>query len=301
MRRREFVKFAGGAFMAWPIAARAQQPGKMYRIGYLALLPGEDRSLMKLLLGRLAELGYDEGRNLTVEYRCAEGSPERLPQLAGELVGSHPDVLIAGFGTLAAQAVKAATSIIPIVFTTVGDPIGAGLVANLARPGGNLTGLTDQAADLGGKRLELLREITPDKTIFAVLMNPDTPYSALALTEIQTAATSRRIRIDVLEAKTADEVPRRFADIGSTGVAGLIVLEDPLTISLRRPIADLGVQYRLPTIFQFRESAEAGGLMSYGPDRRHLYARAAEYVDKVLKGAKPPPTSRSSSRPGSNW
>jgi putative ABC transport system substrate-binding protein len=285
LNRRDLL-ILGSTSIAWPLATRAQQKA-MPVIGYLALLPGEDATLMKLLVDRLHELGYREGKNLGVEYRSAEGRPERLPQLAAELVGLRPAVLIAGFGTLAATSAKAATATIPIVFTTVGDPIGAGLVASLARPGGNLTGLTDQAADLGGKRLELLREITPGKANFAVLLNPDTPYAALALNEIRGAAGTRQIGIEVLEARNADEVLQRLAGIGDTSVAGVLVLEDPLTISLRGRIADLAVTHRLPAIFQFRESAQAGGMMSYGPDRRHMYARAAEYVDKVLKGAKP--------------
>ena len=225
MNRRDLL-ILGSTSVAWPLAARAQQKA-MPVIGYLALLPGEDATLMKLLVDRLHELGYREGQNLGVEYRSAEDRPERLPQLAAELVGLRPAVLIAGFGTLAATAAKAATATIPIVFTTVGDPIGAGLVASLARPGGNLTGLTDQAADLGGKRLELLREITPAKANFAVLLNPDTPYAALALNEIRGAAVTRQIGIEVLEARNADEVLQRLAGIGDPRAAGVLVLEDP--------------------------------------------------------------------------
>jgi putative tryptophan/tyrosine transport system substrate-binding protein len=283
MKRRDLLALIVGAAVL-ATAASAQQPA---RIGYLALLPGEDATLMKPLLNRLGQLGYRDGHNLTVEYRSAEGHPERLPQLAAEPVGSHPDVLVTGFGTLTANAAKAATATIPIVFTTVGDPVGAGLVASLSHPGGNVTGLTDQAADIGGKRLQLLQEVVPGGTAFAVLMNPNTPYSALALKEIQVAAEAKRVRIIAFEARTAEEVLRRFAEIADSGVAGVLVLGDPLMISLRGQIADLAVEHRLPSIYQFRESVEAGGLMSYGPDRRQVYARAAEYVEKVLKGAKP--------------
>lgn len=295
MRRRDFVRIATGA-AAWPAVARAGRP---YRLAYLALLPGEDATLMKFLSERLRELGYSTEVGLIIEYRSAEGHPERLPELASELVASHPDVLIAGFGTLPAKAAKAATATIPIVFTTVGDPVGAGLVASLGRPGGNVTGLTDQAADIGGKRLELLHEAVPAGTSFAVLMNPDNPYSALALKEIQDSAGSS-VTIRVLEARTPDEVLRRFADVENAGIAGLLVVGDPQTIGMRGRIPDLALQHRLPSIYQFKESAQAGGLMSYGPDRRHIYARAAEYVDKVLKGAKPP-SSPSSSQRSSNW
>jgi putative tryptophan/tyrosine transport system substrate-binding protein len=281
MKRRDFLVLIAGA-AAGATAASAQQPA---RIGYLALLPEENATLMKPLLNRLGQLSYRAGQNLTVEYRSAEGHSERLPQLAAELVNSHPDVLVTGFGTLTAKAAKAATATIPIVFTTVGDPVGAGLVASLGHPGGNVTGLTDQAADVGGKRLQLLQEVVPAGATFAVLMNPDTPYSALVVKEIQGAAEAKGVRIIAFEARTVEEVLRRFANITDSGVAGLLVLGDPLTISMQVP--DLALEHRLPSIYQFRESVEAGGLMSYGPDRRQIYARAAEYVEKVLKGAKP--------------
>ncbi len=242
---------------------------------------------MKALLEHLHELGYREGRNMTFEYRSAEGRPERLPQLATELVRARPDVLIAGFGALAAQAAKAATASIPIVFTTVGDPLGAGLVASLGRPGGNLTGLTDQAKDLGGKRLQLLREPTPGEQVIGVLMNPDTPFTQLALSEAKTAAEAKHTRLEVLEARTAAQVPGRFEAAVKAGATGLLVFEDPLTYRICRQIAELAAKFRLPTISGFRDFAEAGGLMSYGTDRRQMSRRAAEYVDKILKGAKP--------------
>ena len=196
MNRRELLALIAGGCV-WATAASTQQPA---RIGYLALLPGEDATLMKLVLNRLGQLGYHEGQNLFVEFRSAEGHPELLPQLAAELVGWHPDVLVTGFGTLTAKAAKAATASIPIVFTTVSDPVGAGLVASLGHPGGNVTGLTDQAADIGGKRLQLLQAVVLGGAAYAVLMNPDTPYSALALKEIQAAAEVKRVRIITLEA-----------------------------------------------------------------------------------------------------
>src|SRR5215468_7707794 len=160
MKRRAFITLLGGAAAAWPLAARAQQQAtRSYRISFLALVPGEDATLMKALLERLHELGYREGTNMTFKYRSAEGRPERLAPLAMELLQDRPDVLVAGFGTLAAQAAKAATTTIPVVFATVGDPLGAGIIASLARPGGNVTGLTDQARDVQGKRLQLLLEL----------------------------------------------------------------------------------------------------------------------------------------------
>ena len=285
MRRRDLLGAVALA-AALVLASGSTHARQPYRLGYLALLPGEDQTLMPLLVDRLHALGYRDGQELIVDYRSAEGHPERMPDLAAELVALRPDVLVAGFGTVAAKAAKAASGGIPVVFTTVGDPVGAGLVANLARPGGNITGLTDQAADIGGKRLELLRETVSGETSFAVLLNPDTPYSALALKEIEKAAGAA-LTLRVIAARTPDEVVQGVSGIRNAEVAGLVVLGDPLTIGLGPRIADLAIQQRLPSIYQFRETVEAGGLMSYGPDRRHLYARAAEYVDKVLKGAKP--------------
>ena len=286
MNRRAFLGTLAGGLLAAPLAAEAQQAGKSYRVCFLALTPGEDTTSMKPLLDRLHELGYREGKNMAFEYRSAEGHPERLPQLAMELVRGRPDVLIAGFGTLAAQAAKAATITIPIVFTTVGDPVGAGLVGSLGRPGGNVTGLSG-LTEIGGKHLQLLQELSPHMQVIAVLMNPETPFTRLALKEIKTAAEAHRIRLVVLEARTAEQVPREFQAAVTATAGGLLVLGDPLMYSLSREIVDLSAKFRLPAVYQSREWAETGGLMSYGADRRQLYRRAAEYVDKILKGAKP--------------
>jgi putative tryptophan/tyrosine transport system substrate-binding protein len=234
----------------------------------------------------LRELGYTEGKNMTFEYQSAEGHSERLPELAMELVRGRPDVLIAGFGTLTAQAAKAATMTIPIVFTTVGDPVGAGLVASLGRPGGNVTGLSG-LTEVGGKHLQLLQELSPGKEVIAVLMNPETPFTRLALKEIKTAAEANRIRLVILEARTAEQVPRGFQAAVTAASGGLLVLGDQLTYSLRREIVDLSAKFRLPAVYPSREWVEAGGLVSYGADRGQVYRRAAEYVDKILKGAKP--------------
>jgi ABC-type uncharacterized transport system substrate-binding protein len=286
MDRRAFIGTLTGGLLAAPLAAGAQQAGKVYRVCFLALTPGEDTTSMQPLLERLHELGYGEGKNMAFEYRSAEGHPERLSQLARELVRGSPDVLIAGFGTLTAQAAKAATITIPIVFTIVGDPVGAGLVASLGRPGGNVTGLSGVTA-IGGKHLQLLKELSPGKQVIAVLTNPETPFTRLALKEIKTAAEAQRIRLVVLEARTAEQVPREFQAAVTATAGGLLVLGDPLMYSLSREIVDLSAKFRLPAVYQSREWAETGGLMSYGVDRRQLYRRAAEYVDKILKGAKP--------------
>jgi putative tryptophan/tyrosine transport system substrate-binding protein len=284
MRRREFISLAVGA-AAWPVAARAQRAkGRSFRIGYLSLIPGEDSSL---ILERLDELGYRQGESLDVAYRSAEGQSERLGLLAAELVAAGPDVLVAGFGTLTAKAANAATSTVPIVFASVGDPVGAGLVASLNRPGGNVTGVTSQASDLVGKRLQVLDELLPGKRSLAVLLNPDTPFSNLALEELRKVATAAAQSIQVFEARTADQVLDELEAATKAGVAGLLTLEDPLLLSTRRQIAERAVTTRLPIVYGNRDFADAGGLISYGVDRRHLYRRAAEYVDKIFKGANP--------------
>lgn len=286
MRRREFIAFVGGA-TAWPLVVRAQQAAKSYRISYLALLPGEDAVLVKPFLQRLQELGYSEGRNLAFAYRSAEGQNDRLPALAAEFVQANPDVLIAGFGTLTAQALKVATTTIPVVFTSVGDPLGAGVVASLNRPGGNVTGQSSQASEIGPKRLQIMDELVPGKRTIAALLNPDAPFSVLALQELRAAAEPQRLRIDVFEARTADQVSTSIEAASKAGAAGLITLEDPLLLGLRRQIADLAARIRLPMVYGNRDFVEAGGLMSYGVDRRQQSRRAADYVDRILKGAKP--------------
>jgi len=286
VERRAFLGALTGGLLAAPLVAEGQPARKSYRVGFLALTPGEDATSIQPLLERLHELGYREGKNMAFEHRSAEGHAERLPQLAMELVRGSPDVLIAGFGTLTAQAAKAATMTIPIVFTTVGDPVGAGLVSSLGRPGGNVTGLSG-VTEILGKHLQLLKELSPGKQVIAVLMNPETPFTRLALKEIKTAAEADRTRLVILEARTAEQVPREFQAAVTATAGGLLVLGDPLMYSLRREIADLSGKFRLPAVYPSREWVEAGGLVSYGADRRQLYRRAAEYVDKILKGAKP--------------
>lgn len=284
LNRRDFIVLLSAGSAGWPLVANAQESGKVYRIGYLAFLRGQDS---ETVLQRLSELGYSEGQNVRFDYRSADGQAERLPQLAAELVRTGPDVLIAGFGTLTAQAAKAATATIPIVFTSVGDPIGAGVVASLNRPGGNVTGVSSEASDVVGKRLQILHECIPGKLTVAVLVNPDTPFSALALQELRTAADAKGLRVEVFEARTADQVPVAIEAAGHAGAAGLITLEDPLIVGVRRQIADLAAKARLPAVYANRAFVEAGGLMSYGVDRRQLYRHAAAYVDKILRGAKP--------------
>jgi putative tryptophan/tyrosine transport system substrate-binding protein len=285
LKRREFITLLGGAAAGWPRPARAQQAGRVSsRVAYLALVAGLDSAVVKQ---RLDELGYAEGKNLIFDLRSAEGRSERLPQLAAELVRTSPDVIVAGFGTLTAQAAQAATATIPIVFVSVGDPIGAGIVKSLNRPGANVTGMTPQGTEMGGKRLQLLEDLVPSIQVLAVLMNPETPFTMLALRELKAAADTRGKRLEIFEIRTADQLSRSIEAAARAGATGLLTLEDPLLLGLRRQIADLVTELRLPTIYGNREFAEAGGLLSYGPERRQLYRRAAEFVDKVLKGAKP--------------
>jgi putative tryptophan/tyrosine transport system substrate-binding protein len=286
MQRREFITALGGAAL-WPLATLAQGTSKSYRIAYLALLPGERTTLAKLFLERLRDFGYDEGKNMLFEYRSAEGRAERVPELAAELVHDNPDVLVAGFGTVAAKAARAATSRIPIVFTGVGDPVGAGLVASLNRPGANITGISAQAAKLSAKRLQLLNDLVPGKKLFAVLGNPDTPFTASALQEIKTAAAAQGQPFAVFEARNPSQLLTAIDAVARSGAASLLVLEDPMLLGARHEFTALVAKARLPAIYTLREFADAGGLICYGADEGALVRRAAEYVDKILKGSVP--------------
>ena len=284
MKRREFITLLGSAAAAWPLAARAQQPTKSYRIVYLALLGDLDAVIVKQ---RLAELGYAEGENLIFDFRSAEGQPERLPQLAAELVKTNPDVIVAGFGTATAKAAQAATATIPVVFTTVGDPIGTEVVKSLSRPGANLTGVHSQATDISGKRLQILEDIVPGIRSIAVLLNQDAPFTMVALPELRIAANTRGQRLELCDVNTATQLKSGLEASVNAGATGLTVLETPVLLGLRREIVDLAAKFRLSAIYTSRDFVDVGGLASYGPNRRQLYRRAAELVDKILKGEKP--------------
>src|SRR6516165_8392252 len=246
--RRSLMKSLAGAVLLVANAAHAQR-AKPVTIGYLALLPGEDRmSFMASFMRRINELGYVEGRSLHFEYRSAEGRPELLPALAAELVAMKPDVLVTGFGTVAAKAAKAAAGGIPIVFMAVGDPVGAGVVESLARPGGNVTGLSDLAAHLQGNRLQLLHEMAPGASLFAVVLNPGTPYTALAYKELQAAAKVVNVELQAFEVRSPAEILRQLEAGKAAGAGGLVVLEDPLTFSQRSDIAEGVSRLRLPAV-----------------------------------------------------
>lgn len=286
--RRSLMRILAGAALLGVGHRAIAQKAKSFVIAYLALLPGEDRmNFATAFMRRLNELGYLDGQNLRLAYRSAEGRPELLPDLASDLVRMKPDVLVTGFGTVAAKAGKAAGGSIPVVFLAVGDPVGAGVVESLARPGGNVTGLSDLAAHLQGHRLQLLREIAPAASLFAVVLNPGTPYTALAYKDLETAAKLAKVQLRAFEVRSPEEIAPQLEACKASGAGGLVVLEDPLTFSQRSEIARLASRLRLPAVYGYREFAEAGGLMSYGTDHGAQWRRGAEIVDLILKGAKP--------------
>ncbi len=273
--------------LAGPFPSHAQRPAKVPRIGFLgAGSASVNRHFADAFLQGLRELGYVEGQNIAIEYRWAEGRAEQLPDLAADLVRLKVDVIVAG-STPAARAAKQATTTIPIVAAAVGDPVGTGLVASLARPGGNLTGLADITVDLSAKRLELIKEVVPTASRVAALWNPTHPTNPLQLRETQVAAQALGLTLQPLEVREADELDRAFAAMRRERAGALVVLSDPLTVFHRRRLADLAARDRLPAMYPFREQVEAGGLMAYGPSLPGLFRRAAIYVDKILKGAKP--------------
>jgi putative ABC transport system substrate-binding protein len=232
MRRRQFIALTGAALLGLTQATAA----KFFTIGYLALLPGEDRmSFMARFIRRLDELGYKNGQNLHLIYRSAEGQPQLLSGLASELVGMKPDVLVTGLGTVAARAAKAVADGVPIVFMAVGDPVGANIVESLARPGGNVTGLSDLAAHIQGRRLALLRQIVPAATFVAVVLNPCTPYTALAYKELEQAAKIVNIELRAFQVRSPEEMTPQLEATKAGGADALAILEDPLTLSQRSP------------------------------------------------------------------
>ena len=288
MDRRSLMRILAGAALLSVERRATAQKAKSFTLAYLALLPGEDRmNFTAMFVRRLNELGYVDGQNLRLVYRSAEGQPQLLPAIVSDLVRMKPDVLVTGFGTVAAKAGKAAAGGIPVVFMAVGDPVGAGVVESLSRPGGNVTGLSDLAAHLQGNRLQLLREIAPAASLFAVVLNPGTPYTALAYKELEAAANVAKIQLRAFELRSPKEIVPQLEASKAAGAGGLVILEDPLTFSQRSEIATIASRLRLPAVYGYREFAEAGGLMSYGTDHGAQWRRGAEIVDLILKGAKP--------------
>ena len=284
--RRKFITALGGTAVAWPLAASAQQAVKLPTIGvFEAGTASTQGTWIAALVQRLHELGWNEGRNVAIEYRWAEGRDERMAEIPAEFVRLKVDVIVAA-GTPAAVAAKQATSVIPIVFPASGDPIGAGLVASLAQPGGNLTGLSLQNTDLAGKRVELLREVVPQLRRLAIIANVSSAVSVLEMRGVQAAARKLGLDAATLEIRRAEDIGAVFDGLKDRADA-LYVSGDPLLLANRIRINTLVLTTRLPTIYNSREYIELGGLMSYGPDFLDLYRRAANYIDKILRGAKP--------------
>ena len=286
IRRREFISLLGSAATVWPLAARGQQPSKLPTIGFLgAGAPATQSQWAAAFAQRLRELGWIEDRTVAIEYRWAEGRPGRYTEIAAEFVRLKADVILAA-GTEAALAAKRETAVIPIVFSTAGDPIGSGLVASLARPGGNVTGLSNQGSDLGGKKLGLLREVLPELTRVAVMVNAD--YSGGVTERIEIDAAARKLGIEVvpLTIRRAEDIAPAF-DRLKERVEALYIIGDPLVSLHRLRINTFALAARLPTMGFQREYVEAAGLASYGTNFLDQHRRAAEFVDKILRGAKP--------------
>jgi putative tryptophan/tyrosine transport system substrate-binding protein len=289
MKRREFITLLGGAAAAWPLAARAQQPGRVWRIGFLAggsrPIGLESTSYGAFSRG-MRELGYVEGKDFIIEWRFAEGRYDLFPELAAELVRLNVDVIV--LGTPAAiRPVQETTSTIPIVMATSTDPVGSGYVASLAQPGGNTTGLASSQDDFAPKQLQLLTMLVPNITRVGFLLNPNNPFHGRLLKIAQQAAEKAGLLVLPAEIRRPEDIARAFAMLTNEGVGGVLLTGDGLFFSQRQRIAEIALETRLPAIFAQREYVEAGGLMSYGESLADLYRRAAFYVAKILKGAKP--------------
>ena len=286
MKRREFIALLGGA-AAWPVTARAQQPGKRPIVGFLGdSTPVGESERAAAFARRLHDLGWIEGRTIAIEYRWADGRSERLAEIAAEFAQLKVDIIVTA-GTPAVMAAKQAAPVVPIVFAAAGDPVGAGLVTTLARPGGNVTGLSVLSVDLAGKRLDLLREAISNLSRLAIMGNVGNPIVVLELGELQAAARMLGLQVDTLEIRRSQDIAPALEAVKGRADA-LLVCQDLLTRgSNRLRINTLALAARLPVMHASRELIEAAGLMSYGPNFVDLYRRAGDYVDKILRGAKP--------------
>jgi putative ABC transport system substrate-binding protein len=286
MRRREFITLLGGAAAAWPLAARAQQARKLPTIGFLgAATPSVASQWVTSFEKRLRELGWIEGHTVAIEYRWAEARTERYSEIAAELVGLKVDVIVT-WASAPVLAAKQATMLIPIVFAAQMDRVGAGVVASLARPGGNVTGLSIQQTDTASKRLELLREVVRNLGRLAIMGNAGAPGAVLEMREVQATARTLGLEVTTREIRQAEDIAPAIEALKSRADA-LYVATDPLVFTNRIRINTLALGARLPTIYGSREYVDAGALMSYGPNFSDLFRRAADYVDKILRGAKP--------------
>jgi putative ABC transport system substrate-binding protein len=289
MQRREFITLIGGASVAWPFSARAQQPERMRRIGMLIGLAEDDpESHARLAAFRqsLRELGWTEGHNVRFDYRWAAADPARIRAYTSELVGMTPDVIMAN-SDLVLAALHLETSSVPIVFVQVGNPVGIGLVGSLARPGGNITGFASNEAGLAGKWLELLKEISPSLRRVVVIHNQAEPQSALYLSTVEAAAPKFAVQLILASVNNAAEIEYALDEFAREPNGGLIVLPSLITAVHRELIVAAAARHRLPAVYPFRYFIAAGGLLSYGVDPIDLYRRAGGYVDRILRGAKP--------------
>jgi ABC-type uncharacterized transport system substrate-binding protein len=285
VRRREFLKLVGGAIAIWPLGVRAQQ--KIPRVGFMGNSTAAlEVNLVNSFRDGLRELGYEEGRNIIVDYLWAEGKYEQFPALVAEFIAAKVDVIVTA-GTPAALAVKEKTTKVPLVMVAVGDPVGTGLVQNLARPGGNLTGLSSIAPDLEGKRLQLLREAVPSLTHVAMFFNSLNPFQVASVRQAGIAAQTLGIKLQPFDIRTSEDLDGAFAVIRKERPDALFILADRVFLHNRQRIMDLAAEQRLPSVNAYVELVEAGGLMSYGPSYEDMHKRAALYVDKILKGANP--------------
>ena len=291
MDRRRFLLTSLAGAVAAPLAVEAQHTNRNVRLGYLSFnLAAADPRTREAFIEELRKLGYIEGRNLLIEYRDAGGKPERFPALATELVALNLDVIVSAGGTLAALAAKQATTTLPIVFPGVGDPVEERLVASLARPGGNATGLSIVTWELVGKSLELLKQAVPGLSTAAFLLKPDAMPDRARKDRVKAAEVTARalgVRLHVVEARSPEDFDRAFADMARVRAGAVYVAATPMFDIHRRRLVDLATKNRLPTVYSFRGWTGDGGLMSYGPDIADLFRRAATYVDKIVKGARP--------------
>jgi putative ABC transport system substrate-binding protein len=282
--RRAFLAAAGAVLLATPFAAEAQQTGKVPRVGYL--LPSTLRPSNEEFLVGLRSLGYIDGKNILIERRYADGGPERYSELAADLVRLPVDVIVAD-GSAATRSAKRATTTIPIVMVSA-DPVGLGFITSLAKPGGNITGLSTNSTELSGKRLQLVREVFPHVSKLAILFNALNPASPSFVKELELAAQALRLKTERVSVRNAAELESVFAILANKRHDPILIVEDPTLLSVEiGRIAQLAVKYRLPTVVSLSEHARTGTLMSYGPSFAHMFQRTAFYVDKILKGAKP--------------
>ena len=285
MKRRAFITLLGGAATAWPLGARAQQPTKPPVIGFFSAgSAAAMRNWVAALVQRLRELGWIEGRTVAIEYRWADGDSERLADFAAEFVRLKVDVIVT-HSAAPVIAAKQATSVIPIVFALAADPLGSGLVANLARPGGNVTGLSSQTNDTAKKRVDLLRELLPGLRLLAIMANVDAPSAVSEMADAEAVARALGLEVVTAKIRRADDIAPAFAALKGRADA-LFIAADPLVFSNRIHINILAAAARLPTLHNAREYVEAGGLMSYGTNLEEVFRRAGDYVDKILRGAK---------------